>query len=114
MPDQQLTEELYKPIVRKFEKRKVNSPFIDTIWGPDLADMQLISKFSEGFRLLLCVTDIFSTYTRFIPLKDEKVLQLLMLFKKSYMNQIVAKLSPKDINQIKYGLIKAANFIIDQ
>ena len=28
---------------------KVHSPFIDKIWGADLADMQLISKFNKGF-----------------------------------------------------------------
>ena len=42
-------EELHKPIVRKFKKRKVYSPFIDEIWGTDLADMQLIIKFISIF-----------------------------------------------------------------
>ena len=51
---------LHKPIIRKFEKRKVCSGFKDNIWGADLADMQLISKFNKGFRFLLCVIDIFS------------------------------------------------------
>ena len=32
MPNQQLAEELHKPIVRKFEKRKVYSFFKDNIW----------------------------------------------------------------------------------
>ena len=56
----QLTKELHKPIIRKFRKRKVYSGFKDNIWGADLADMQLISKFNKGFRFLLCVIDIFS------------------------------------------------------
>ena len=34
-----LAEELHKPIIRKFNKRKVHLPFIDNIWGADLADM---------------------------------------------------------------------------
>ena len=55
-----LAEALHKPIIRKFEKRKVHSTFIDNIWGAYLADMQLISKFSKGIRVLLCVIDIFS------------------------------------------------------
>ena len=38
----ELAEELHKPIIKKFKKRKVESPFIDNIWGADLADMQLI------------------------------------------------------------------------
>ena len=60
--NKELAEELHKPIIRKFNKRKVHSPFIDNIWGTDLADMQLISKFNKGFRFLLCVTDIYSKY----------------------------------------------------
>ena len=34
--------------------------------------MQLISKFSKGFRFLLCLMDIFSKYTWVVPLKDNK------------------------------------------
>ena len=44
---QELAEELQKPIIRKLEKRKVYSPFIDNIYGADLADIQLICKFSK-------------------------------------------------------------------
>ena len=51
-------EELHKPMIKKFEKRKVHSAFIDNIWGADLADMQLISKLNKGFRYLLYVIDI--------------------------------------------------------
>ena len=43
-----LAEELHKPIIRKFEKREVDALFIDNIWGADLADMQLISKFIKS------------------------------------------------------------------
>ena len=69
--NKELTEELHKRIIRNFKKRKVHPSFIDNIWGADLADVQLISKFNKGIRLLLCVTYIF----------QKKELQLLMLFK---------------------------------
>ena len=39
MSNKEWTEELHKPIVRKFEKREVHSSSIDNIWGADLADM---------------------------------------------------------------------------
>ena len=55
---EQLAEELHKPIIKNFKERKVYSAFKDNIWGADLADMQLISKFNKGFRFLLCVIDI--------------------------------------------------------
>ena len=61
--NKELAEELHKPIIRKFKKRKVHSTFIDNVWGTDLADMQLISKFNKKFRFLLCVIDIYSKYT---------------------------------------------------
>ena len=42
--NKELAEKLHKPVIRKFEKRKVHSPCIDNIWGTDLADTKLISK----------------------------------------------------------------------
>ena len=46
--------------------------FIDNIWGADLADMQLISKFNNGFRFFLCIIDIYSRYAWVNTLKDKK------------------------------------------
>ena len=46
-PNHQLGNELYKPIIRKFKKRKVYSFFKDNIWGVDLADMQSLSKYNQ-------------------------------------------------------------------
>ena len=57
--NEQLAEELHKQIIRKFKKGTVYSRYRDNIWGSDLADMQLISKFNKRFRFLLCVIDIF-------------------------------------------------------
>ena len=50
--NQQLAKELHKPIINKFEKRKVHAAFKDNIWGADLADMQLLSKYNKGIRFL--------------------------------------------------------------
>ena len=69
---QQLANELHKPIVRKFKKMKVYSSFKDNIWGIDLADMQLISKYNKGIRYFLCAIDCFSKYNFVAPLKDKK------------------------------------------
>ena len=68
----QLANEPHKPIIKKFNKGKVYSSFKYNIWGVDLADMQLLSKFNKGFRFLLCVIGIFSKYAWVIPLKDKK------------------------------------------
>ena len=70
--NEQLAEELHKPIIRKFRKIRVYSTFKDNIWGADLANMQLISKYNKRVRFLLCVIDIFSKYVWIVPLKDKK------------------------------------------
>ena len=71
--NERLANELHKPNIRKFEKRKVYSTFKDNIWGVDLADMQLLSKYNKGNRFLLCAIDIFSKYALVVPLKKKKV-----------------------------------------
>ena len=78
----QLADELHKPIIRKFKKRKVHSSFRDNIWGVGLADMQLSSKCNKGFRILLCVIDIFSKYAWVVPLKDKKGVSIFNAFQK--------------------------------
>ena len=56
--------------------------FRDNIWGVDLVDMQLLSKFNKGFRFLLCVIDIFSKYAWVISLKDKKGISIVNAFQK--------------------------------
>ena len=87
--NEELADELHKPIIRKFKKREVYSAFKDNIWAADLADMQLISKVNKGFRFLLCVIDIYSKYARVVSLKDKKGVSIVNAFqsilKKSYI-----------------------------
>ena len=67
-----LADELHKPIINKFNKRKVYSQFKDNIWGADLADMQSLSRKNKGIKYLLCAIDLYSKYAFVIPLKDKK------------------------------------------
>ena len=60
----------------------MHPPFIEHTWGADLADMQSLSTFNKGIRLLLRAIDIFNKYAWVVPLKDKTVLQLWTLFKK--------------------------------
>ena len=80
--NEQLADELHKPIIRKFRKRKIYSAFKDNIWAADLADIQLISKFNKGFRFLLCAIDTFSKYSWVVSLKDKKDVSIVNAFQK--------------------------------
>ena len=82
-PNYQLANELHKPIIRKFKKRKVYSSFRDNIWGVDLTDMKSLSKYNKEIKYLLCVIDLFSKYAWVIPIKDKKGTSTVNAFKKN-------------------------------
>ena len=77
-----LADERHKPIIRKFNKRKVYSQFKDNIWGVDLADMQSLSRKNNGIKYLLCAIDLYSKYAFVIPLKDKKGISIVNVFNK--------------------------------
>ena len=79
------------------KKRKVHAAFKDNIWGADLADMQLLSKYNKGIRFLLCVIDIFSKYAWVVPLKDKKCVSIATAF------QSILKQSNRKPNKIWVG-----------
>ena len=45
--DKEVAEELHKPIIRKFKRRKVQSSLIGNVWTTDIADMQLINLIKD-------------------------------------------------------------------
>ena len=77
-----LAGELHKPVIKKFNKRKVYSQFRNNIWGVDLADMQSLSRKNKGIKYLLCVIDLFSKYAFVVPLKDKKGISTVNAFNK--------------------------------
>ena len=93
-----LANELHKPIIRKFNKRKVYSSFKDNIWGADLADMQLLSKFNKRIKYLLCVIDLFSKYAFVVPLKDKKRISIVNEFQ-SILNKSKRKPNKKWVDK---------------
>ena len=101
-PSYPLANQLHKPIIKKFKKRKVYLSFTDNIWGVDLADMQSLSKYNKGIKNLLCIGGLFSKYACVVPIKDKKGTSLVNAFK-----------FQKKGSQIKYGLVKVVNFIIN-
>ena len=56
-----LADELHKPIIRKFNKRKVYSQFKDNIWGVDLADMQSLSRKNKRKNIFACLFSVHNT-----------------------------------------------------
>ena len=77
-----MQNELHKQIIRKFKKRKVHSSFRDNIWGVDLADMQLLSKYNKGIKYLWCAIDLFSKYAWVVSLNNKRGITIVNAFQK--------------------------------
>ncbi|XP_065642114.1 uncharacterized protein LOC136073811 [Hydra vulgaris] len=80
----ELANELHKPVIKHFRKRKVFANGIDEIWAADLVDMQTFSKFNNGIKYLLMVIDIFSKYGWIIPLKSKTGVEVANAFNKIF------------------------------
>ena len=102
--NQELAEGL-RQFFRKLEKWEVYLCLKNNIWGDDLADTQLMSKYNKEF-FFYYVSSIFIVNMIGLFLWNmKKVLQLLMLFKKFWISL--------GTNQTKYGYINVAKFTID-
>ena len=60
--DNELAQELHKPEIKKFKRRKVYVGFKDHIWAIDLAEMGSLSSKNWGVDYLLCVIVVFTKY----------------------------------------------------
>ena len=60
--NEQLAKELYKPVTKKLNIRKVYARFKDNISTADLAEMESLSSKNKNARYLLCVIDAFTKY----------------------------------------------------
>ena len=77
-----LANELHKPIIKKFDKRKVYSQFKDNMWGVDLADMQSLGRKNKGIKYFSCAIDLYSKYAFVLSLKDKKGISIVNAFNK--------------------------------
>ena len=77
---EELADQLHKPIKRNFPKRRVIAHRVDDIWCSDLVEMQKLSKWNKGYKYLLMVLDIFSKYGWIVPLKTKTGLEVSKAF----------------------------------
>ena len=100
---QQLADELHKPIKRNFTRRRVIANHIDEIWASDLVKMQQLSKWNKGYRYLLMVIDVFSKYGWIEPLKDKKGETVTEAFKKIFKEGRKPKYPWTDKGKVYYN-----------
>ena len=78
--NEQLAEQLHKPVIKKLKKGKVYAKFKCNIWAADLPETEWLSSKNENVKYLLCAIDVFSKYAWVKTLKDKTGKPFLNVF----------------------------------
>ena len=81
---QDLSNELNKPVINKFERKKIIVNHIDEIHSCDLVDMQKYSRVNKGYKYIFTNIDIFSKYSWSFPLKTKTIKEIKSCFQKIF------------------------------
>ena len=79
-----LSEELNKPVISKFERKKVVLNYTDEIHSCDLVDMVKYSKVNRGYKYIFTNIDIFNKYAWSFSLKTKMVKEIKSCFQKIF------------------------------
>ena len=79
-----LSNELNKPVINKFERKKIVINHIDEIHSCDLVDMQKYSKMNKGYKYIFTNIDIFSKYAWSFSLKSKTIKDIKPCFEKIF------------------------------
>ena len=67
-----LSNELNKPTINKFPRKKIIVNHINEIHSADLVDMTQYSKINKGYKHIFTNIDIFSKYAYAYPIKSKR------------------------------------------
>ena len=81
-----LSNELNKPTINKFERQKVIVKHINEIHSTDLVDMTQYSKINKGYKYIFTNIDVFSKIAYGFPLKSKKIQDVKPCFEKIFKN----------------------------
>ena len=79
-----LSNELNKGVINKFERKKVIINHIDEIHSGDIVDMVKYSKLNRGYKYIFTNIDIFSKYAWAFPIKSKKIVDIKLCFQKIF------------------------------
>ena len=81
-----LSNELNKPTINKFERQKIIVNYINEIHSTDLVDMSQYSKMNRGYKYIFSNIDVFSKTAYAFTLKSKKIQDIKPCFQKIFKN----------------------------
>ena len=82
-----LSEELNKPVINKFTRKKIIVNYIDEIHSCDLVDMVKYSRMNKGYKYIFTNIDIFSKNAWSFPIKSKKISDIKPCFEKIFKDR---------------------------
>ena len=79
-----LSQELNKPTINKFERQKIIVNHINEIHSTDLVDMTQYSKINKGYKYIFTNIDVFSKIAYSYPIKSKKIQDIKPCFEKIF------------------------------
>ena len=79
-----LSEELNKPVINKFPRKKIIVNHVDKIHSCDLLDMAKYSRMNKGYKYIFTNIDIFSKYAWSFAIKSKKISDIKPCFQKIF------------------------------
>ena len=95
-----VSNELNKPIINRFERKKVIINHIDEIHSYDFVNMTKYSRINKNYKYIFTIIDIFRKYALSFPLKTKTVKEIKPCFQKIF----------KERNLNTFGVIKNLQF----
>ena len=81
-----LSNELNKPTINKFERKKVIVNHINEIHSADLVNMSQYLRINRGYKYIFTNIDVFSKIANTYPIKSKKVGDIKPCFQKIFKN----------------------------
>ena len=81
-----LSQELNKPTINKFERKKIIVNHINEIHSTDLVDMSQYSKINKSYKYIFTNIDVFSKIAYAYPIKSKKIQDIKPCFEKIFKN----------------------------
>ena len=82
-----LSNELNKGVIDKFERKKAIVNHIDEIHSCDLVDMSKYSRMNKGYKYIFTNIDIFSKYAWIFPIKSKTIKDIKPYFQKIFIER---------------------------
>ena len=79
-----LSQELNKPSIQKFERQKIIVDHINELHSTDLVDMSQYSKINKGYKYIFSNIDVFSKIAYAYPIKSKNIRDIKPCFEKIF------------------------------